>query len=160
MDWHVLYLRPRTEKKVARVCETGGLKYYLPLRQETKIYQRRKVTVEKAVFPGYFFVSFNDKTRLTLLKTNHIVRILTPKNEHQFLHELAQIRGALAVDPTLGTSAALKRGRPVRIIGGPFMGVEGLVWGMKGTARVRLNVDLIGRAVIIEVDREFVEVLD
>jgi transcriptional antiterminator RfaH len=160
MGWNVLHVRPRCEKKMAEYSEILGLSFYLPLRSETKIYQRRKVTVEKPVFPGYFFVSLDDAGRLSLLKTNNIVRILETGNERQLLHELAQVRKALAVDPTLGTCAALKRGKRVLIRGGPFMGVEGVVSDVKGNTKVRLNVDMIGQAVAVEVGREYLELID
>jgi len=153
-------MRPRYEKKMAEYCQVLRLTFYLPLRQETKIYQRRKVTVKKPVFPGYFFVSFDRQGRLSLLKTNNVVRILRPENERRLLHELAQIRKALRVDPALGICKALKRGRRVKIRGGPFMGVEGVVWSLKGNANVRLNVEMIGQAVALDVNREFVEVID
>ena len=159
-SWHVLYLRPRWEKKMAEYCQILGLTFYLPLRKETKIYQRRKVTVDKPVFPSYFFVSFDREGRLGLLKTNGIAKILTPHRQRPLLHELAQIRKALAVDSTLGSCAALKRGRRVRILGGPFMGIEGVVWGLKATSKVRLNVDMIGQAVAVEVDKEYLEIID
>jgi transcriptional antiterminator RfaH len=160
MNWYVLYLRPRCEKKVADHCQILNLSFYLPLRQGTKIYQRRKVTVHKPVFPGYLFASFDQQGRLDLLKTNNLVRILEPANRRQLLHELAQIRRALAVDASLGACSALKRGRHVRILGGPFMGIEGVVWGLKGTNKVRLNVEMIGQAVAVDVDKEYLEVLD
>jgi len=160
MSWHVLYVKPRTEKKMARHSERLGLSYYLPLKRETKIYQRRRVTVDKPVFPGYFFACYDRDGRLGLLKSNNIVRDLTPPNERQLLHELAQVRKALKVDPTLGAVAALKRGRRVRITGGPFMGVEGLVHGLKNTNTVRLNVDMIGQAIAVEVDKDYLEVIE
>ncbi|MGQ9662096.1 MAG: transcription termination/antitermination NusG family protein [Kiritimatiellia bacterium] len=158
--WNVLYVRPRSEKKVVEHCCMLKLDYYLALRRETKIYQRRKVTVEKPVFPGYVFVAFDREGRVNLLKSNHIVRILEPPDESQLLHELAQIKKALAVDPTLGASSAVKKGITVRISAGPFMGVEGVVTSLKGTTKVRLNVELIGQAVVLEVDRDYLEVLD
>lgn len=160
MSWHVLYLRPRCEKKVDEYCRAHGIESYLPLRRETKIYQRRRVTVQKPVFPGYLFASFDSDGRRRVLKSNNIVRILDTRNEDGLLHELAQIRQALAVDPTLGTCDALKEGRRVKICAGPFMGVEGLVAALKGPAKVRLNVDMIGQAVLVEVDRDYVEVVD
>jgi transcription antitermination factor NusG len=160
VDWHVLYVRPRCEKKMAEYCRPRGFSFYLPLRSETKIYQRRKVTVEKPVFPGYFFAAFNVEGRVNLLRSNNIVRILEPGSRRQLLHELAQIRKALRVDPTLTTCAALKAGRRVRILTGPFMGIEGVVRSLKGKAKVCLNVELIGRAVALEVDREFLEAVD
>jgi len=69
------------------------------------------------------------------------------------------VRKALRVDPSLGTCQALTAGRRVRIHAGPFMGVEGIVANVKGKAKVCLNVEMIGRAVAVEVDREFIEVI-
>lgn len=160
MSWNVLYVRPRCEKKMAEFCRIQGYEHYLPLRSETKIYQRRKVTVAKPVFPGYLFVAFDPQGRLELLKTNNIVRILESPDEQNLIHELEQIQKALSVDATLGAVAALKKGRHVRITGGPFMGVEGLIQDVKGNTKVLLNVDMIGRAVAVEVDRDFLEVAD
>ena len=40
------------------------------------------------------------------------------------------------------------------------MGVEGLVQSLRGKNKVCLNVDMIGRAVAVEVDREYLEVID
>jgi transcription antitermination factor NusG len=160
MSWQVLYLKPRTEKKMAEYGEKLGVRYYLPLRREVKIYQRRKVTVDKPVFPGYFFASCNREQRVDLLKTNIIVRTLEPTDERRFLRELAQVRRALKVDPTLGAVAALKRGRRVRITAGPFMGIEGLVHGLKSVNVVRLNVEMIGQAIAVEVDKDYLEVIE
>jgi transcriptional antiterminator RfaH len=160
MDWHVLYLKPRTEKKFAEHCQLHRFSHYLPLRQETKVYQRRKVTVHKPVFPGYFFVAFDPEGRATLLKTNYIVRILKPHSRRQLLHQLAQVRRALRADPTLVTEKGLDKGRRVRITSGPFMGVEGVVETVKGRTKVRLNVEMVGRAVVVEVEKELIELLD
>lgn len=157
--WHVLHLRPRCEKKMGEYSRILGLTFYLPLRVETKVYQRRRVTVHKPVFPCYFFVSFDPVGRLGLLQTNNVARVLKPERQRDLLHQLAQVRKALAVDPTLDACGALLRGKRVRIQGGPFQGIEGVVSALRGTSRVRLNVEMIGQAVALEVAREFLEVL-
>lgn len=160
VKWHVLHIKPRREKKVAEFCKLADLDHYLPLRQETKIYQRRRVTVNKCVFPGYVFCRFDEPGRLQLLKTNNLVRILEPPNEAELVRELEQIRTALAVDPTLGSAKALHAGRFVRITGGPFRGIEGKIETLKGRSTVCLNVDMIGQAVRVQVDREFLELAE
>lgn len=144
---------------MAEFCRLRGFAFYLPLRRETKIYQRRKVTVEKPVFPGYLFAPFDADGRVALLKSNNIVRILKPANRRRLLYELAQIRRALQTDPTLSTCAALKAGHRVRILTGPFMGIEGVVKSLKGKTKICLNVEMIGRAVAVEMDREFLELM-
>lgn len=160
MCWYVLHLRPRSEKKVARVCAANGLEHFLPLRSETKIYQRRKVKVQKPLFPGYIFVAFDTDQRECLLRTNHIVRILRPPSEERLLYQLNQIRLALEIDDTLGAAEAIKKGKLVRIKGGPFMGIEGVVLTADKPGVVRLNVDLIGQAVAVEIDRDYIELID
>lgn len=160
MKWHVLYIRSRTEKKMAEYSIRFGLNFYLPLRTETKIYQRRKVTVEKPLFPGYFFVRFDDAGRLDLLKTNHIVHIIEIHAQRKFLHELAQIRKALRIDSTLEACNAYEKGRIVKIKSGPFMGIEGCIDVVKSSGKVLLNIDMIGQAVEVEVDKSFVVFID
>ncbi len=160
MSWCVLHVKPRCEKKIAEHCRILGAESYLPLRAETKVYQRRKVTVEKPVFPGYVFASFDRQQRLGLLKTNQIVRFLETDNEKHLVHELKQIRKALDVDPSLGTDAAIAKGTAVRITGGPFMGVEGWVQAVRGQNKVCLSVDMIGQAIVVEVAPEYLDPID
>ncbi len=160
MSWFVLHLRTRSEKKVAKVCEAHGLDCYLPLRAETKIYQRRKVTVHKPMFPGYLFVCFSPEERKTVLQTGHVVRIMKPTNEELLIHELDQIRMALEADETLGTSSSIIEGRRVRITAGSFMGIEGFVESARKKGTVCLNIEMIGAAALVEVDRDYVELLD
>jgi transcription antitermination factor NusG len=134
-----------------------ALKHDLPLRQETKVYQRRRVTVHKPVFPGYVFIAFSDDEKLTVLKSNFIVHILNVLDQDKLVHELAQIDQALAVDPSLDACAAFQAGKRVTIRSGPFQGLEGVVQMVRGKTKVILNVEMIGRAVAVEVA---VELLD
>ncbi len=145
---------------MAGYSDKFGLHYYLPLRTETKIFQRRKVTVEKPIFAGYFFVRFDEAGRLKLMKTNHVVHILDIPNQRKFLHELAQIRKALRVDSTLGACNAYEKGRIVKIKAGPFSGIEGCIDIIKSSGKVLLNLDMIGQAVLVEVDKAFIDLLN
>ena len=155
--WHVLYVKPRCEKKMEGYCKAHEVECDLPVREETKIYQRRKVTVAKPVFPGYVFLRFPSADKLTVLKSNLVVRILPVDDQKKFYKELLQIRQALAIDPTLDASAAFQAGRRVLIKSGPFQGVEGVVQVVKGKTKVVLNIDIIGRAIAVEVGMELLE---
>ena len=158
--WHVLHVKPRCEKKMEDYCAGRRLICYLPLREETKIYQRRRVTVHKPVFPGYTFVQFSAATRVTVLKSNLVVRDLPVVNQDEFVRQLEQVRLALAADPTLDACGAFTAGRRVRITGGPFMGLEGVVQTVRGKTRVMLNVEMIGQALAVEVGIEMLEQAD
>jgi transcription antitermination factor NusG len=157
MGWNVLYLHPRSEKKVADVCRLSHIAHYLPLRRTTRVYQRRRVTFETPLFPGYLFVEVGSRERLVLQKTNHVVRFLVPRSSFGLLRQLVQVRRALRADPGLRTVIPLVQGQRVRIVAGPFQGIEGVVARLKrsvGPVRVVLNVDLLGKAVVVEAGAE------
>ena len=98
--------------------------------------------------------------RVDLLKTNNIVHIIEVLDQRTFLHELAQVRRALRVDPELEAVKGLTKGKIVRITAGPFQGIEGCVVSLKSLNVIRLNVDMIGQAIEVEVDKAYIESLD
>lgn len=155
--WHVIHVKPRCEKKLADYCARHAITCDLPLREETKIYQRRRVTVLKPVFAGYVFVCFPIAEKLTLLKSNTVVRVIDVEDQTTLIRELRQIREALTIDPTLDACAAFQAGRRVSIRSGPFQGLEGVVQVLKGKTKVVLNIEMIGQALAVEVG---VELLD
>jgi transcriptional antiterminator RfaH len=156
-QWHVLHVKPRCEKKMADYCAAHKVTVELPLREETKIYQRRRVTVHKPVFPGYIFLRFMPEEKEVVLKSRQVVRILAVENQDRLVRELNQVKLALSVDPTLDARAAFQAGKRVLIRSGPFQGVEGVVQTVKGKTKVLLNVEMIGQALALEVGVEMLE---
>ena len=156
--WKVLFVKPRTEKKVSEYCELYGVHYYLPLRKKMRIVQRRKVTVDLPLFPGYVFVRLPPSHRLLMLQTNLLVRILEPLQPRKMLRDLVMVRRALRINPHVVTARPLTKGMKVRIIAGPFMGIDGLVTRIASKTKVVLNVDMIGQAITVETEADFVEV--
>lgn len=156
-QWKVFFVKPRAEKKVAGFCALYGIKYYLPLRDQSRVAQRRKIVARVPVFPGYVFARIDDAQRLQMLQTNLLVRVLEPVNPRRMLRDLSMVRRALRADPALKPVKLLEKGRAVRIVSGPFMGVEGRVARMTGTMKVVLNVDMIGQAVAVTAQIDQVE---
>ena len=158
-NWKVLFVKPRAEKKVSEYCALYNIPFYLPLRENTRVIQRRRVTTLLPVFPGYVFAKFSPGQRLLLLQTNLLVRILEPMQPRRMLRDLIMVRRALRADPALKPAKHLAKGQLVRIVSGPFQGVEGRVDRLSGTLKVVLNIDMIGRAVAVTAETDQVEVL-
>jgi len=157
--WKVFFVKPRTEKKVTEYCKLFGIRYYLPLRRKTRIVQRRKVTVEVPLFPGYVFVRLPPAQRLQMLQSNLLVRILEPLKPRKLLRDLVMVRRALRVNPSLETTRPLTKGKRVRINAGPFRGLEGIVARLSSKMKVVLNVEMIGQATSIAIESDFVDVI-
>jgi hypothetical protein len=66
--------------------------------------------------------------------------------------ELDGLRKALAADATLIPWHWGEPGSSVRIVSGPLRGLEGTLVRLKGGDRLLLQVHLIGRAVLLDVD--------
>ena len=156
-NWQVLFLKPRTEKKVAEICAVHAIPHYLPLRTVPRVCQRRRFTVSLPLFPGYLFAALEHETRLTVLRTNHVIRTLSPASSVRLLRDLVQVRRALALTPDLKPVPQLAQGQRVRITTGPLMGAEGTVSSLARSMHVILAVDLIGMGVSVTVSRADVE---
>ena len=155
--WIVAHVRPRCEKKLAAYCEMRGIEHYLPLRRETKIYQRRKVTVYKPLFSGYVFLCMPFSRRVEVLESGQITRLLQAPDRARLAFELEQIRRVLEVNPGISACQSVTAGIRVRITTGPLLGLEGVVEICKGVGRLVVNVEMINRGVAVEIDADAVE---
>lgn len=159
-DWKVLYTHPRAEKMAALDCKSLGLEYYLPLRSTTRVYQRRKVTFLKPLFPSYIFVCLPDSRRIELLSRGHIVHALKVLRPVRMLRQIVMVRKALRLDPGLEAVDAVAVGETVRIATGPMQGCEGVVSRISGKGAklvLTISVDIIGKAVPVAIERGMIE---
>ena len=163
IPWHELHVKPRCEKKLAaHVGALPGLALFLPLREETKIYQRRKVTVRKPLFPGYLFARFTDSNanRIEVDKTIGVSRILGYGKTIEPVpdSELEAVRAVVSSTARYTVHPLLKEGSWVRIKCGPLRELEGRLVRFKAGPRLVISVALLAKSVAVEVDLQDVEV--
>lgn len=146
--WYVLHVKPRTEKRVEGYLIHYGYFHYLPMRKKVVRVQRRKRTTFLPLFPGYVFTRLNPDERLTMLKTNLMVRMIPVDRPRPMIHQLRQVEHALKAKPDLIPAAnTFHEGELVRIVSGPFRGLEGVVKRTNKSLSVVLNVEMIGSAI-------------
>ena len=159
-DWKVLYTHPRAEKMAALDCKALGFDHYLPLRSATRIYQRRKVTFDTPLFPGYVFAEVPLDGRGELLSRGHITRIIHVRQPVKMLRQVAMVRKALRVDPNVEAEDPVTEGEIVRVATGPMMGCEGVVTQIlrkRGTVILSIAVDIVGKAIPVQIERSLIE---
>ncbi|MDV7140191.1 UpxY family transcription antiterminator [Maribacter sp. TH_r10] len=76
MNWYVLYVKPKSEKKVAETLRTMGVEVYCPLVKEIRKWSDRKKTVESPLFKSYVFVRLKDRERQMVFGVHGVVRYL------------------------------------------------------------------------------------
>lgn len=159
-QWHVLQTLPRQEKVLARDLGAMRIEYYLPLRKQLRTYGRRKLASELPLFPGYLFLRGTLDEAYTADRTGRVARLIRVADQRQIEWELTNLRQATHADCPLDPYPFLQRGNLVRVTGGPMKGLEGLVEDKPQPDRLVLEVDMLGRAVSLEIDAALLEPIE
>src|SRR5882724_11497759 len=75
-QWFALAVKPRFEKAVAQALELKGYETLLPLYKKYHKYGARSKVSELPLFPGYVCCRFDVLTRLPILTTLGVIRVL------------------------------------------------------------------------------------
>jgi transcription termination/antitermination protein NusG len=156
--WYACYTRARHEKQVEAQLKQRGLDSYLPLVQQVRQWSDRKKAVQFPLFPSYVFGRFTLGEVHAVLTTPGVSTIVrangypTPipigdlENVRRFVAAIAE----LGLDPD--PRPFLTEGQWVRVLEGPFEGVEGVVVERRGRKRVLVGLAAIGQGMEIDID--------
>ena len=156
--WYACYTRARHEKQVETQPRQRGVDSYLPLVQQVRQWSDRKKAVQFPLFPSYVFGRFTLSEVHAVLTTPGVSTIVrangypTPipsgdlDNVKKFVAALAEL--GLEPDPR----PFLTEGQWVRVLEGPFEGVEGVVVERRGRKRVLVGLAAIGQGLEIDID--------
>lgn len=158
--WHVLQVVANHEKRVARQLEVRSIEHYLPYYTERSRWTDRTVTLERPLFPGYVFTRFSAATRISVISTPGVLRLLG-KDGNRTVDgaEIARIQKALVSGHILRPQVRVPVGTRVRIRGGLFEGVEGIVSELRRNCNVIIALSAVGQCFSLETDLSEIEVL-
>lgn len=158
-EWVILHTRPRSEKKAKETYEREGAQMYLPLRVKEHRYGSRRRSFWSPLFPGYVFGLFETKQVHTLKGSQYVANVLRVVDQAGLVHQLKQIQRALAAGDLVEVMPYLEKGKSVRVIGGPFKGVEGIVERLDKKTKVVISIAMIQKSVFMEVDSANIEMV-
>lgn len=159
MPWYAVHTKSRHEYKAHIGLSQKHLTSFLP---EMEVWSKRKDRKKKIaipLFPGYLFVeaALDNETKLTILKTAGVVRILGKKENSEPLpvpeEKIIAIQRLMDKKVEMFSMQYPKEGEPARIMDGPFAGIEGTV--IKSDLQKELFViaiDLLQRSVAIKLE--------
>ena len=153
--WYAVYTKSRHEKRIQERLDSQSLESFLPLYETVHRWKDRRVLVRLPVFSGYLFVRMVlAEHRKPVVTVPGVVNLVgrpgcpTPIEDHEIeALRLCSVRGQ-----SLMPHAYLTAGRRVRVSTGPLADMEGILVRRKGKSRLILSVQLIARAVAVEVD--------
>jgi len=139
---------------VAEQLGVRSVEHFVPLYESVRRWKDRRVTLELPLFPGYVFVHFALRERLRVLEIPGLVRLVGFNGQAAALpdEEMEILRSGLRQSLRAEPHPFLTVGRRVRIVGGPFTGLEGVLKKKKSSLRVVVTLELIQRSVAVDVD--------
>jgi len=149
--WYVIQAKPRQEAVAEENLQRQGFEVYLPRLVQPRRRRGKWQDVVEPLFPRYLFIQLEmgiDDTS-TIRSTKGVARIVRfsdypvplPEGFVEFLraHE-DPARGAQVPD-----RPQFQAGERVRILAGPFAGLEGIYNEPSGDQRVVILLDLLGK---------------
>jgi len=149
--WHVLHTKSRQEKLLAEELHKADIGHFLPLVRKTQFYGKRKAVVELPLFPGYLFIRGTIEDAYLATRTKRIAKIIEVADQAKIDWELTNLHLALSSQVPLDPFPYLKEGSKVEVRSGPLRGLQGFIESRIGGGRLILQVEMLGRAVSVEV---------
>lgn len=159
-DWFVLRTRARQEKILANDLAARSIPAFLPLINSVRYYGGRKARVELPLFPGYVFLRGSRDDAYAADRTRRIAQIITVSNQERLDMELRSLAIAIQSQAPLDPYPYLKKGVWVEVRSGPFRGIQGLIEDRSKANLLILQVEMLGRAVSLELDGSLLDVID
>jgi transcription antitermination factor NusG len=152
--WYAAYTCAQHEKRIAAELLAREVDHFLPLYSSMRRWKDRRVQLELPLFPGYVFVRLALRERLRVLQIPSVVRLVGFNGQPTALPdtEMEIMRSGLSQSLWAQPHPFLTVGRRVRITGGPFAGLEGVLRRKKSGMRVVVSLGLIQRSVAVDVD--------
>lgn len=157
--WCAVYTKHQHEKRACELLAGKGFDVFLPLYRTEHRWKGRTKVVSLPVFPGYLFLRTNLDRKLEILQTPGVFWLLEsggracviPESEIDAIRKITQSSAKVEPHPYL------KCGDYVRVREGSLAGIEGVLTRVRNRYRVVLLVDLLHKAIAVEVDFSVVE---
>ena len=157
--WTALYTRPRHEFKAEEQLTELRVEHYLPTITRVKQWSDRKKKIVEPVFKSYIFIFSDEKERLAALQQNAIVKSVTFAGKPAVIPEIQieNLKQMISSNREIYISNRIQVGTRVRVIDGPFEGIEGVVYHTdRKEEMLAINIDLLNRSVSVQLPKESV----
>jgi len=164
--WWVAHTKARFEKALAFDLLERGIGYFLPLSLHVKLSGGRKRHVMMPLFSSYVFFNGEDEARYATISTGRVCQVIEVKDQTRMVRQLAALEQALKASARLDPYPTVAIGRRCRVAGGRFEGITGTVvsygrtFGHEQTAKLVLEIGLLGQGASMEIDADLLEPID
>jgi len=163
-NWYAVYTKSRYEQKVFKALTEKSIIAFLPKVETLSRRKDRRKKIWLPLFPGYVFfrIPWDLKIYWEVLKTDGVVKTLTMGGTPAPVPEVEIRSVKIAVESLLPLfpHPFVREGDRVVIEEGPLKGAQGIFISREGkSGRFVVGVELLNRAVAVEIEPEFIRKL-
>jgi transcription antitermination factor NusG len=159
LAWYAAYVKHQHERKTADLLLRKGFESLVPQQKVAHRWKDRNKTLYVPLFPGYVFVQGDLQQKFHIVNTPGVFFLVEsgghacaiPRQEIESIRRLAD-SGVPAESHPFLTS-----GDRVQVRNGPLAGVVGILFRFKNHYRVVLSIELLEKAVSVEVELDNLE---
>jgi hypothetical protein len=155
--WWVAHTKARFEKAFAFDLLARRIPYFLPMAERTRVTGGRKRRAMTPLFSGYVFFRGGPDERHRALATDRLCQVIEVADQPRLSRELADLDRALGAGAALDPYPFAAVGRRCRVVAGPFEGLEGIVVRRDHSARLVIEVGMLGQGAAMEIDADLLE---
>jgi transcription antitermination factor NusG len=155
--WFALYTKPKHEFKAGIYLSGIELEYYLPTTTTIRKWSDRKKKITEPLFKGYIFVHCNEKERYEALQHDSIISTVGFSGKPAKIPDwqIDNLKKMLDEKREVFVGNMLSEGTKVKIVDGPFSGVEGIVMQSDEKGKIfGITIDLLRRSVLVRLPKE------
>jgi transcription antitermination factor NusG len=160
-QWYALTVKHQHERRAAAVLAKRGVEALLPLYKTRRRWSDRVKQIEMPLFSGYLFCRFSLEERIRVVDAPGVGGIVSFGGHPAAVEnqEIENIRRAMNSKAALHPWPRLEAGDLVRIEKGPLAGLEGPLLRTDSGVRIVLGIQILQRAVAVEVEPEAVRLI-
>ena len=142
-EWYAVHVRARHEKKVAALLGEKHVTNYLPVISQVRRWSDRRMRVDFPLFPCYAFVQLDGspESYMKVRSEEHTSELQSPCN--------LVCRLLLSRDVPCWEHPFLNVGQRVRVRGGIFDGLEGILVACNSDRKLVISISPIQRSIAI-----------
>ena len=154
IEWHAIHTRHQHERIVADSLRANGFEVFFPTYTVIRQWTDRRKQISLPLFPCYVFVRscFERRFRIVTTPGVHSLVMLAGRPAPISDLEIDGIRKAVESKLRVEPHPFLDCGDWVRIHSGPLVGHQGILIRKKGSYRLILSLELLGKSAAVEVD--------
>ena len=162
-SWYAVYVKSRTEKKVALELLYENIDHYLPLVKRLKQWSDRKKWVEEPLFRSYVFVNIKPVDYYKVLQVQGAVKYVSFEGTAVPIPE-AQINAIRyyleETDPENNDINDWVKGKKVEVISGSMAGLSGELIEVHGKHKVKVEIEAVGSTLLIHIPKSKLRIIE